>query len=100
MGDMADFYLDEMMDDDEYQQRLFGLGYDELTDSEREFMYNEDGSMKPLVFDGWNPHRRSRKPRGPGACPKCGANTVERNGPHGKFYGCSKFPECRGNRNP
>lgn len=29
-------------------------------------------------------------------CPKCAARTVLRRGPHGPFYGCSKFPACRG----
>lgn len=27
-------------------------------------------------------------------CPKCGGRLVERNGKHGKFYGCDKFPIC------
>lgn len=28
-------------------------------------------------------------------CPKCGAPMVERFGKFGKFYACSKFPECK-----
>jgi len=28
-------------------------------------------------------------------CPKCGADLVSRFGRYGKFYACSKFPECR-----
>lgn len=28
-------------------------------------------------------------------CPKCGAAIVERFGKFGKFYACSKFPECK-----
>lgn len=31
-------------------------------------------------------------------CPACGAWMVPRNGPHGEFMGCSKFPRCRGSR--
>jgi len=31
-------------------------------------------------------------------CPKCGARMVLRNGRRGKFYGCSKFPYCKGTR--
>ena len=31
-------------------------------------------------------------------CPKCGSSMVLRNGRYGKFYGCSKFPYCRGTR--
>ena len=32
-------------------------------------------------------------------CPKCGSRMVLRNGRYGPFYGCSKFPYCRGTRN-
>jgi len=28
-------------------------------------------------------------------CPKCGAKLIERLGRFGRFYACSKFPECR-----
>jgi hypothetical protein len=31
-------------------------------------------------------------------CPKCGARMVARKGSYGRFYGCSKFPYCRGTR--
>jgi len=31
-------------------------------------------------------------------CPKCGAKMILRKGRYGKFYGCSKFPYCRGTR--
>jgi hypothetical protein len=41
---------------------------------------------------------RSLKPSGPGSCPSCGADTVLRNGKFGQFYGCSKYPNCKGNR--
>ena len=29
-------------------------------------------------------------------CPICRAKTILRHGPHGDFYGCSKYPECKG----
>jgi DNA topoisomerase I len=32
-------------------------------------------------------------------CPKCGAPMVKRHGPRGEFWGCSKYPECKGTRN-
>jgi len=48
--------------------------------------------------DRFPPTRRSR-PLGPGSCPKCGADTILRNGSHGQFYGCSTFPKCKGSRN-
>jgi len=31
----------------------------------------------------------------PRFCPKCGGKLELKNGNYGKFYGCSKFPECR-----
>jgi len=32
-------------------------------------------------------------------CPKCGSIMVIRKGVHGEFWGCTKFPNCRGTRN-
>ncbi len=29
-------------------------------------------------------------------CPRCSAPMFERHGPRGRFWGCSRFPECRG----
>lgn len=31
-------------------------------------------------------------------CPACGAPTCARQGPYGAFYGCVRFPACRGRR--
>lgn len=31
-----------------------------------------------------------------GECPKCGAIRIQRKGPHGLFFGCSRFPHCNG----
>lgn len=32
-------------------------------------------------------------------CPTCGSKMVLRKGKYGKFYGCSRYPRCRGTRN-
>lgn len=32
-------------------------------------------------------------------CPKCGSRMILRNGRYGPFFGCSKYPYCRGTRN-
>jgi ssDNA-binding Zn-finger/Zn-ribbon topoisomerase 1 len=32
-------------------------------------------------------------------CPKCGARMLLKRGPYGRFYGCSRFPSCKGTRN-
>lgn len=34
----------------------------------------------------------------PAPCERCGRPMVRRNGPHGPFYGCSGFPDCRTTR--
>lgn len=39
------------------------------------------------------------KPSEQSICPSCGGNLVVRNGRHGKFYGCSRYPNCRYTRN-
>lgn len=31
-------------------------------------------------------------------CPRCNSQMVLRNGRRGEFYGCSRFPRCRGTR--
>jgi len=31
-------------------------------------------------------------------CPSCGSSMISRSGRYGKFYGCSRFPYCRGTR--
>ena len=32
---------------------------------------------------------------GPKPCPACGSRMILRNGRHGRFYGCAKYPFCR-----
>lgn len=52
---------------------------------------------EPVYNDGpYYPIRIRAKGLGP--CPKCGGETVLREGPYGKFWGCKGFPECKGNR--
>lgn len=31
-------------------------------------------------------------------CPDCGGKMISRSGQYGKFWGCAKFPECKGTR--
>lgn len=33
------------------------------------------------------------------ACPVCGSPMKLRSGSHGKFFGCTNFPQCKGTRN-
>jgi len=37
-------------------------------------------------------------PHEPPACPRCSRRMVKRSGPHGAFYGCSGYPDCRETR--
>jgi hypothetical protein len=32
-------------------------------------------------------------------CPKCGGRMADRKGPRGQFWGCGKFPQCKGTAN-
>jgi hypothetical protein len=32
-------------------------------------------------------------------CPRCSSHMILRNGTRGQFYGCSRFPRCRGTKN-
>lgn len=70
MGDMADYYLEQCLDHDDFDSDLDG-----------------------------EPMDCRIKPVGPGKCPRCQADTVLRTGIYGKFYGCSTFPHCKGSRN-
>lgn len=85
MGDMADYALDQMMDLDEvYCQSLeYGIDTDEEGDPILSPFHHEPGSRKQF---------------GLGPCPNCGGKTIIREGPYGFFYGCIKFPKCRGTR--
>lgn len=46
-------------------------------------------------------HSTSKTPKssvGGTGCPKCGSGMVRRKGRYGYFYGCSRYPYCRGTR--
>lgn len=40
----------------------------------------------------------TRKKASEGSCPTCGSRMVRRTGRYGPFYGCSRYPRCRGTR--
>jgi ssDNA-binding Zn-finger/Zn-ribbon topoisomerase 1 len=71
MGDMADYTLDQMMDEDE----AYCAGYRKTS---------------PFIY--------KYKPNGPGNCPRCDGPTHICHGPYGRFYGCNNFPKCKGRR--
>jgi hypothetical protein len=82
VGDFADDALNQSMDE--------WLSAMEEEDLENEYW----------VGYSWRPRSMPRplKSSGPGLCPICKSNTILRSGQFGDFYGCSKFPECRGSR--
>jgi DNA helicase-2/ATP-dependent DNA helicase PcrA len=49
--------------------------------------YEEEAEQPEPVADPGTP-----------SCPQCGGRMVKRNGRYGEFWGCAKFPKCRGSR--
>ena len=76
-------FLNEMQMSDEERESLF---------CEYEYFGRIESSRDERPY--------TKKPFGPGKCPRCGSPTVKRFSRVGnEFYGCSQFPECRGSRN-
>ncbi len=48
----------------------------------------------------WNNPKKQSMPHNKSGvnCPDCGGTLVLKHGKFGKFYGCTKFPECTGTR--
>lgn len=52
-----------------------------------------------VMRDGKFAEAPKRAPRAGGPpCPQCDAPMVQRSGKYGAFWGCSRYPECRGTR--
>lgn len=59
--------------------------------------YDDTGDGGDL-FSAWF-ESRQRRPQGAGVCPVCGGHThLVRKGCFGPFWGCNKFPACKGTR--
>ncbi|MEO0289591.1 MAG: topoisomerase DNA-binding C4 zinc finger domain-containing protein [candidate division WOR-3 bacterium] len=75
-----------------------------LGEEELEEMYNyakkiydwivRDYGTKPEM---WEEVMTNGKEKGP-SCPVCGGEMVKRKGKTGLFWGCKKYPQCRGTR--
>lgn len=50
------------------------------------------------LSDSLSTIRKVESVEGIDLCPKCNSRMIFRNGRYGKFYGCSRFPYCRGTR--
>lgn len=93
MGDMADDALSHACDEDEAYLRY---RYAPIAEQYERGMVDEYG-----VTIG-NPNsivRSNKKPSGVGSCPLCGSDTTLKEGKFGAFWGCIKFPKCKGSRN-
>jgi len=56
----------------------------------------ESGRLASLlhICDLWS--AKIIKPQMMVSCPECGAEMAIRKGPRGEFYGCTRYPNCRG----
>ena len=77
MGEMADYVI--------------GCGFEDLDGG---YWDNEEFD-DPLMYSSKEPFYPIRLDRGPGICPKCGAQLIEKNGRYGLFWGCPQFPRCK-----
>jgi hypothetical protein len=87
MGEMADYFLsteDYWGSWDKAEAAACG------NDPRRSFPFLDDENPVPLNHDKWVNKTYEQK------CPKCGAKLVLKTGKYGKFFGCSKFPKCKG----
>ncbi|MBI3856654.1 MAG: topoisomerase DNA-binding C4 zinc finger domain-containing protein [Planctomycetes bacterium] len=48
--------------------------------------------------DGKIPVAKAAPAEGGVQCPQCSSPMVKRTGKYGEFWGCTKYPECRGTR--
>ena len=55
------------------------------------------GAITNIAKDG-TPLEKKPREYGPDACPLCKEKMVKRNSKMGVFFGCSKYPTCRGMR--
>ena len=88
MGDMADDFLDKVMD---WEDMSLDLLYADPLEQYDAGLVDELGCFYP--------RGKSKKPIGEGNCPKCNKPTRLVKGKFGEFYGCSNFPRCNGSRN-
>ncbi len=56
-------------------------------------------SIKNMGKQAWQASHQHLSNDGP-PCPLCESETVLRHGRNGPFYGCTRYPECRGTVNP
>jgi hypothetical protein len=58
------------------------------------FIDTPEALAKMRAEDAWNDKIRALTPD----CPKCGARMQPRSSQYGKFWGCPRFPNCKGTK--
>ena len=66
-----------------------------ITDRLNEILIQDRQARKEHVHQVQNHAYEKKKKEKSSVCPRCGGNLVVRDGPYGKFYGCSNYPKCR-----
>lgn len=66
-----------------------------IADKLNEFIIQDKQAKKEHIHQVQH-HTYERKQKEKSlVCPRCGGKLVVRDGPYGKFYGCSNYPKCR-----
>ena len=94
MGEMADLSMEYAIDDMEHYERYCDV---DLATQYEEGLIDETGAEISNPNSLFIPVRQL-KSSGAGPCPICGAPTIVIEGKFGRFRGCMKFPQCKGNR--
>lgn len=70
-----------------------GLGSMEVFEAQLRPQQSKPGSAQPSI------RSRSNAAQIAPNCPRCGSRMRRRSGRHGLFYGCTRYPGCKGTRN-
>ena len=68
---------------------------DSIVDKLNEVKSLDKEAKKEHVYQVWNYVHERRQKEKLLICPRCGGKLIFREGPYGKFYGCSNYPKCR-----
>lgn len=107
MGEMADFALDCAFEDYEHYERYksspLHIQYEEGLIDEYGSTIGKPWSVPApdqVAFKSAQiAYAKRNNPNGPGVCPACGGSTHKVTGRFGGFYGCDRYPSCKGSRN-
>ena len=61
----------------------------------KHLVYEDKEKKKQHIVNTYIRENRTISMLNNGVCPECGGQLVQRNGRHGRFFGCSNYPKCR-----